>query len=39
MDGLYTWWVGLPFDLVNESYGLGFTEDSYVTTMPLDLFD
>ena len=39
MDGLYTWWVGLPFDLVNESYGLGFTDESFVTTMPLDLFD
>lgn len=39
MDGLYTWWIGLPFDLVNESYGLGFTSESYVTSMPLDLFD
>lgn len=39
MDGLYTWWIGLPFDLVNESYGLGFTDESFVTTMPLDLFD
>lgn len=39
MDGLYTWWIGLPFELVKKSFGLEFNSDSFVNSMPVDLYD
>lgn len=39
LDGLYTWWIGLPFDLVKKSFGLEFNANSFIADMSINLFD